>query len=130
MMSKRAGFTVVEVMITIVFLGFVVLGITQLYLSIERIQQKTAWLQIASHAAQAEIEALRNNNYNSLSDGQTIDFTPQLPATLPAPRNAQVLVSEPQSGLKKVDVTVTYSDHGTTQNVKATSLIGVIGISQ
>jgi len=129
-MNKRAGFTVVEVMITIVFLGFVVLGITQLYLSIERIQQKTTWLQIASHAAQTEIEALRNNNYNSLSDGQTIDFTSQLPATLPTPRSAKVLVSEPQSGLIKVDVTVTYSDHGAPQNVKATSLIGVIGISQ
>lgn len=129
-MNRRTGFTIVEVMVAIVFLGFVVIGITQLYLSIERIQQKTAWLQIASHAAQAEIEALRNDNYNSLSDGQTIDFTSQLPGTLPSPRSATVAVSEPQSGLKKVDITISYSDHGVAQNVKATSLIGVIGISQ
>lgn len=129
-MNRRSGFTVVEVIITIVFLGFVVIGITQVYLSIERIQQKTAWLQIASHAAQAEIEALRNNNYNSLTAGQTIVFTDQLPNNLPSPRSAKVVVSEPQSGLKKVDVTVSYSDHGAVQNVKATSLIGIIGISQ
>lgn len=129
-MNKRAGFTVVEVVVTIVFLGFVVLSITQLYLSIERVQEKTTWLQTASHAAQAEIEALRNNNYNSLTDGQVIDFTSQLPTTLPSPRSAKVVVSEPQSGLKKVDVTVSYGDHGSTRNVKATSLIGVIGISQ
>lgn len=129
-MHKQSGFTVVEIIITIVFLGFVVLGITQLYLSIQRVQEKTAWLQIASHAAQTEIESLRNDNYNSMTDGQTIVFTDQLPSSLPAPRTGTVLVSEPDAGLKKVDVTVTYTDHGKVRAVKVSSLIGVIGISQ
>lgn len=129
-MHKQSGFTVVEVTVTIVLLGFVVIGITELNLSIQRIQEKTSWLQTASRAAQTEIEALRNDNYNSLTDGQVITFTDQLPSKLPAPRSATARISEPQSGLKKVDITVSYSDHGTTRDVKVTSLIGVIGISQ
>lgn len=129
-MHKQSGFTVVEIIITIVFLGFVVLGITQLYLSIQRVQEKTAWLQVASHAAQTEIESLRNDNYNSMTAGQTIVFTNQLPSSLPAPRTGTVFVSEPDAGLKKVDVTVTYTDHGKVRTVKVSSLIGVIGISQ
>jgi len=129
-MQKQAGFTIVEVMITIVFLGFVVAGITQVYLSVQRLQEQTAWLQSASHAAQTEIESLRNTNYNSLTNGANIDFSSSLPSTLPGPRSGTVAVSQPQSGLKRVDVTVTYSDHGTPRNVELTSLIGVIGITQ
>lgn len=129
-MHKQSGFTVVEVTVTIVLLGFVVIGITELNLSIQRVQEKTSWLQTASRAAQTEIEALRNDNYNSLTDGQVITFTDQLPSKLPAPRSATARISEPQSGLKKVDVTVSYNDHGKTRDVKVTSLIGVIGISQ
>lgn len=130
MIRKQSGFTVVEVIVTIVLLGFVVIGTTELYMSIQRIQEKTTWLQTASRAAQTEIEALRNNNYNGLANGQTIDFTSQLPSALPGPRSATAYISEPQSGLKKVDITISYSDHGSKREVKVTSLIGVIGISQ
>lgn len=129
-MQKQTGFTIVEIMVTIVFLGFVVAAITQLYLSVQRIQEQTSWVQSASHAAQTEVESLRNTNYNGLTAGQNIDFSSQLPTTLPAPRSGSVAVSEPQTGLKRVDVTVSYSDHGSQHSVKLTSLIGVIGISQ
>lgn len=130
MMRKESGFTVAEVIVTIVLLGFVVIGITQLYLSIQRVQQKTAWLQSASHAAQTELESLRNNNYNSLADGQVIDFSDELPSNLPTPRSATATISEPQAGIKKVDIKITYDDFGNDHDVKLTSLIGVIGISQ
>ncbi|HSX06414.1 MAG TPA: type II secretion system protein [Candidatus Saccharimonadia bacterium] len=129
-MQKQTGFTIVEVMITIVFLGFVVAGITEVYLSIQRLQEQTAWLQSASHAAQTEIESLRNTSYNGLTSGQTINFSSTLPTTLPGPRTGTVVVSEPQTGLKRVDVTISYNDHGSTRSVKLTSLIGIIGITQ
>lgn len=130
MTTERAGFTIVELVITIVFFGVATIGITQMYLSIQRVQEQTAWLQSASHTAQTEVEGLRNNNYNALTAGQNIDFSSQLPATLPKPRSGTVVVSEPQSGLKRVDVTIVYNDHGKQHQVKLTSLIGVIGIAQ
>jgi len=129
-MNKQSGFTFVEVMVTIVVMGLVVGALTELYISIEHVQERTAWVQVATRAARTEVESLRNSNYNSLTAGQDIDFSAQVPTSLPAPRTGTVVVSEPQAGLKRVDVTITYSDHGTSKSVKLTSLIGVIGISQ
>lgn len=129
-LTTEGGFTLPEVLVTIVFFGIATIGITQLYISIQRIQEQTAWMQSASHAAQTEVESLRNNNYNALTAGQNIDFSTQLPTSLPQPRNGTVVVSEPQSGLKRVDVTIAYTDHGKQHQVKLTSLIGVIGIAQ
>ena len=111
-------------------MGFAFIGITELYLNIQRIQEETAYVQIASHAAQTEIESLRNANYNSLTIGQNINFSSSLPTMLPGPRSGTVVVSQPMSGLDRVDVTVAYTDHGVSRQVELSSLIGVIGISQ
>jgi type II secretory pathway pseudopilin PulG len=129
-MRQQAGFTIPELLVTIVFMGFAFIGITELYLNIQRIQEETAYVQIASHAAQTEIESLRNANYNSLTVGQNINFSSSLPTMLPGPRTGTVVVSQPMSGLIRVNVTVAYMDHGVSRNVELSSLIGVIGISQ
>jgi type II secretory pathway pseudopilin PulG len=129
-MGKQTGFTIPELMVTIVFMGFAFIGVTELYLSIQRVQEETAYTQIASHAAQTEIESLRNDNYNSLTVGQNVDFSSALPSNLPQPRSGTVVVSSPTSGLIRVDATVSYTDHGTQHQVELSSLIGIIGISQ
>jgi type II secretory pathway pseudopilin PulG len=123
------GFTIPELAIAIVFMGIVATSISQLFLSIQDIQRRTAHLESATHAAQTEVESLRNNNYNTLVNGQDIDFTASLPANLPK-GSGHVAVSEPMTGLKRVDVTVSYNERGETRQVKLSSLIGIIGISQ
>lgn len=130
LMQKQTGFTIPELIVTIVFIGFAFIGIGELYLSIQRIQDQTAYVQIASHAAQTEIESLRNDNYSNLTAGQNINFSSTLPSNLPGPSSGTVVVSQPMAGLKRVDVTVAYTDHGTSRQVELSSLIGIIGISQ
>lgn len=129
-MKKQDGFTIPELMVTIVFMGFAFIGITELYLSIQNIQEQTAYVQIASHAAQTEIESLRNGNYNSLTAGQNIDFSSALPSNLPSPRSATVVVSAPMTGLLRLDATVSYTYQGAQRQVELSSLIGIIGIAQ
>lgn len=129
-MKRQAGFTIPELIVTILFMGVAFIGITELYLSVQRIQDQTAYLQIATRAAQTEIESLRNSTFNSLTAGQSIDFSSTLPTQLPGPRTATVAVTEPMDGLKRVDVTVSYTDHGASRQVELSSLIGIIGISQ
>lgn len=128
--QSQSGFTIPELIVAIVFMGFAFIAITELYLSVQRIQEQTAYIQIASHAAQTEIESLRNSNYNSLTVGQNIDFSSALPSNLPSPRSGTVVVSSPMAGLARVDATVTYTDHGTQHQVELSSMIGIIGISQ
>lgn len=128
--QSQSGFTIPELLVTILFMGFAFIAITELYLSIQRIQEQTEYVQIASHAAQTEIESLRNSNYNSLTVGQNIDFSSSLPSNLPSPRSGTVVVSSPMAGLARVDATVSYTDHGAQHQVELTSMIGIIGISQ
>jgi type II secretory pathway pseudopilin PulG len=128
-MRDANGFTLVELTVTIIFLGFVTLGFSSLYVSIENVQRGSSYTEIANRAAQAEVETLRNSNYNQLTAGQNIDFTSSLPTGLPSP-SGSVAVTEPQTGLKRVDVTVTYGTSGNRHKVTLSSLIGVIGITQ
>lgn len=126
--TRQKGFTIVELMLTVVAFGVISIGVAELFFNVQDIQRRSAYLESATRAAQTEVESLRNNNYNELVDGQNVTFS--APASLPAPRSGSVAISEPTPGIKRVDVTVTYTDHGQTENVELSSLIGVIGISQ
>ncbi len=125
-----AGFTLVELLVTIVVIGVVFTGLSSIFISIQRAQVNTSYLESATRAAQKEIESRRNSNYNNLTTGQDINFTSTLPTNLPAGSTGTVDISEPTPGLKRVDATVTYTYGGDTRNVTLSSMIGVIGIAQ
>jgi Tfp pilus assembly protein PilV len=126
----ESGFGIVEVVITIVLLGALSLAITGMFRSILYIQSAGQYQKSATLAAQREIESLRNSNYNDLTAGSTVTFTSELPTELPSPKSGTVSVSEPVSGLKRVDVTISYHKPGGTKQVKVSSTIGIIGITQ
>ncbi len=130
MKDTEGGFTLIELIVTIVVTGLIIIAITSLFITIERTQHRTQLLETATRAGEQQIEALRNNNYNSLESGSTINFTNDLPAALPSPRSGTVVVSEPMEGVKRVDVTVSYRDGNKTKDVKLSSLIGQLGIGQ
>lgn len=126
----QSGFTLIELIVTIVVAGLVVAGITNLYIMIEITQRRTYHLDLATRAGERQIETLRNAQYNNLTPGTTLTFTDDLPEDLPSPRSGSVAISEPETNLRRVDVTITYKDGSKTKTVKQSSLIGVIGIGQ
>ncbi len=130
MLAEQKGYTLVELVITILVFGIVSGSVINLFTTIQQGHVRSNYLKSATYAAQREIESLRNSNYNSLTPGTDIDFTDTLPGILPPDKNGNVEVTEPISGLRRVDVTVTYTYQGKTQAVTLSSLIGVIGITQ
>jgi prepilin-type N-terminal cleavage/methylation domain-containing protein len=128
-MEKNAGFTLVEILVVIMMLGVATASITSVFISIRNIQLQTAYYDSANRAAAREIESLRNDSYVSLTAGQTINFTSDLPSILPN-RSGQVIVSSPSDGIRRVDATVTYKAQGKTRTLTLSSLIGEIGITQ
>ncbi len=130
MNTDERGFTIVELLVTIVVAGLIIVAVSTLFITIERTQHSTQLLETATRAGEQQIESLRNNNYNSLTADSTIDFTSSLPPNLPSPRTAVVHVTEPMADVKRVDVTVTYRDGTKPKSVKLSSLIGQLGIGQ
>jgi prepilin-type N-terminal cleavage/methylation domain-containing protein len=127
---KSGGFTLVELMVTITVLGLVITGIGGLYYMMQIAEVRSQHLDLALRAARTQIESLRNNGYNALTPGSNINFTASLPSSLPTDRVGTVVVSQPLPELRRVDVTVTYTDYGKAQTVTLSSNIGVIGIGQ
>lgn len=130
MKRDSSGFTIVELIISIIVIGIIVAALSTLFIGIQNTQNQTVYKENATRAAQREIESLRNNNYGTLTAGENIDFSGDLSPKLPSGSTGTVVVSEPSAGLKRVDVTVSYPDGSKTHEVTLSSLIGVIGITQ
>lgn len=128
--NSNRGFTLVELLLTLVVLGIAISSIAELYYSTQSAQVQSQHLDLATRAARTEIESLRNNGYNSLTPGDSINFSDKLPASLPSDKTGIVEVSQPSDGLRRVDVSVSYTDGPKPQTVKLSSDIGVIGIGQ
>lgn len=127
---KEAGFTLIELLVTIVVLGIVITSLGGLYYLMQITEVRSQHYDIAVRAARTEIEDLRNNGYNTLTPGSSIDFTSSLPSALPRDKSGTVAVSQPLPDLRKVDVTITYTDYGKSQTVELSSDIGIIGLGQ
>lgn len=127
---KNDGFTLVELLAAIAIMGIMVIAIVSLYITIENTQSKSYHLEMATRAGEKQIESLRNSQYGALVPDTTMDFSSELPDELPDPKTGSVYVSEPELGLRRVDVTITYNERGGAKTVKQSSFIGIIGIGQ
>lgn len=128
--DQQDGFTLVELLVAVVVLGIAIAGIAGLYYNMQVMQARSQNRDIATRAARTEIEVLRNNSYASLQPNTTLDFTASLPSSLPSDRTGSVAITQPVDGLRRVDVSVTYTDHGQAEKVELSSDIGIIGIGQ
>jgi prepilin-type N-terminal cleavage/methylation domain-containing protein len=129
MRQTQAGFTIVELLVTIAIVGITTASLSSLFISIQNVQKQSTYVDTATRAAQREIETLRNDNYSSLTPGQSLDFTSQLPGVLPH-ASGTVQVNQSGTDLRRVDVTVNYTANSKQRSVTLSSLIGVIGITQ
>jgi len=129
MKRDGAGFTIVEIIVTLLLLGVIVAAVSSMFVAVRNMQSQDSYYDTADRAAGYEIESLRNKGYSSLTAGQVIDFTSSLPDNLPHGHGAAT-ISTPQAGLRRVDATVTYVTGGVTHAVTLSSLIGEIGITQ
>ncbi len=128
--SPEAGFTLVELLVTIIVLSIVITSLGGLYYLTQIAQVQSQHYDLAVRAARTEIEDLRDNGYSALTPGSTIDFTASLPSALPKNKSGTVTVSEPVTDLRRVDVSITYTDYGKDQTVLLSSEIGIVGLGQ
>lgn len=127
--SPQSGFTLIELVVAMTVISIMILSISDLFISISKSQRQTAVIEAATRAGTEKIESLRNSSYITLTPGTTINFTSELPDTIPTPRSALITVTEPVADLRKLDVVITVPYAATTREVRLTAVLGGIGIS-
>jgi prepilin-type N-terminal cleavage/methylation domain-containing protein len=127
--NKQAGFTLVEVLVTIAVSAIVIATLSSVVTSFVHVAQRGRYLNLANSFVESEVEALRNGGYNSLTIGTT-SLTSSLPAQLPPGSTASMTVTNPSPGIKQIDISVAYKDQGQTNSYAYTTYIGELGVGQ
>lgn len=138
---SAGGFTLVEVIIGIVILGYAMIVVANLFGSITLSAKASEFETLASNFARAKMEDLKNRDYDSLPEGAwtpdvwTVDAQQTLTqqGVLVFTRNVKIsymqtvggvlTTSATDEGLKKVDVQVTWDERGKVREIVFTSLV-------
>lgn len=123
------GFTIAELVMTIVIMGIIIPAVAIALTNLTVVDYQARDLALANFVAQNKIETLRSAGYNTLSDG-TISFTAQLPNTIGSPKSASYTVSSPQTGVKQVDVAISYTEYKKTKNINYRTYVSELGVGQ
>lgn len=129
MKDKQAGMTLVELLVAIAVAGIVILSLSQVVTTYLHLSQRGRYLNLANYFVESEAEQLRNQDYNSLSLGTT-NLSSQLPSQMPLHSSATMTVTSPSTGLKQVDISVSYPDQGQTNTYSYTTYLGELGVGQ
>lgn len=123
------GFTVAEVLVGIVLFGIMMPAVILAVMNLADLNDRAGDLTRLNIIAENKIEQLRNEGYNSLALG-TVDFSNELDVSIGRPNDASFTVSQPENGVKKIDVTINYTEKGTARTLEYSSFISELGVAQ
>lgn len=127
--NSQRGFTIVELVIAIVLAGIIIPAVAIAITNLSVANKLARDQALANMLAQQKVETLRSAGYNSLNDGNT-SFTSELPNTIGSPRSASYTISSPETGVKQVDINISYSEYNATKNLVYRSYISELGVGQ
>ena len=126
--NKNAGFTLVELLVSIIVGGIIIASLGQVVNSYINVSKSGRYMNLANSFAEAKVEALRNDGYNNIATGTT-SLTSQLPSQLPK-GTASMTVTTPSGGIKEIDLSITYHDQGSNRTLNYTTYVGELGVGQ
>ncbi len=129
MIRKTAGFTIIELVVTIALLAIAVPVVVGLITNLGAINDRSSDLATVHALVENKVESLRSISFTGLTNGTT-DFTSELSSSIGKPRSASYTISTVSTALKQVDVTVSYNDHGSTRTLRYRTYIGELGVGQ
>ena len=113
-MSRKldtSGFTLLEILVSMLLLAVTLVGGMALYHNAERIMALMVHKKVAMELANEKMEAVRNSSYGSLSDGVSQDFGLKV-SGLNAGRVTTVSILDPNKDVKEVRVAVNWKEAG------------------
>ena len=125
------GFTLVELIITATYVAAASAAIVGIFIVVGKLNKEARNLAVATALAQQKIETYRDAGFTAIPTGSPAEtFSSVLPANFGSPKSATTTVTESPSGLKTVDVVITWVDDHRTKKVEMTTLIAQRGIDR
>ena len=135
------GFTVVELLITLIVVGIVFVSFTTTFAGVMNISKKGSDVALASQTAFAKLQEYENLNFTSLPtttpsgtlvliNPDSTNFTASLPSILGSPRTGQIYVNTVSPTLKQVLVRVTFGSGPTQRLIEYTTFIQKQGLGR
>jgi prepilin-type N-terminal cleavage/methylation domain-containing protein len=131
MKEKRTnkGFTIVELMITVVVAGFIIPAVAVAITNLAIVNKVARDQALANMIVQNKVETLRSAGFNSVNNGTT-SFVAELPSVMGSPKSASYTVSTPQTGIKLIRVSLSYTEYHRTKNLAYKTYISELGVGQ
>ncbi len=123
------GFTVIELLVAIAVVGILVPALAGFVNTLNRFNDRARDLALINSLAENKVESLRSIGYVGVGNGTT-SFASELPPTIGSPKTATYTVTTPNTGIKQIDINITYNDHGETKTVNYRTYIGELGVGQ
>lgn len=128
-MNSQRGFTITELLVTIVVFAILVPVFGGLINTIASLNDQARDRATINAFVENKVESLRSISFTGLTNG-TVDFTSELPQSIAAPRSATYTVSSFNPAIKQIDVVVTYTDKGGPSSLEYRTYVGELGVGQ
>lgn len=127
--NSQSGFTIAELIIAIAVGAIFATILSLILIDQARLSQQGRDITLANSYAETRIETLRSAGYLNLTNGST-DITSDLPSELKPPRSGILTISDYATGIKQIDLSITYNDQGTQRTSNYKTLVGELGVGQ
>ena len=127
--KSQQGFTIIELLVAIAVIGILIPTLVGFVNTLNRFNDRARDMALVNSLAENKAEALRSLGYTGLSNGTT-SFASELSTSLGSPKSANYTISTPNTGIKQVDIAISYNDHGSVQTVNYRTYIGELGVGQ
>ena len=114
------GFTLIEVLVAMSLFSIAILGVAISTQSVIQTNQKNYFASVATSLAQDKLEELKSNPTSLASGGPATDVVNGVTFT----RNWTVTSNSPITGVKRIDVTVTWTNYGSQTITISSAVLG------
>jgi prepilin-type N-terminal cleavage/methylation domain-containing protein len=127
--KDQKGFTIVELVITIVIAGIIIPSVAIALTNLTAVNRQARDQALANMLIQNKVETLRSAGYNSLAIGTT-NFSSELPNIMGNPKSASYTVSSPSTGLIQIDLSISYTEYKATKSLSYRTYVSELGVGQ
>lgn len=136
-LKSERGLSLIELIVAATVLAVGAAAVMTVFNSINQLNRRARNFTTANQLAQKRVEIYRNSIFSNIVIG-TEDFSNELPANFGSPKSATAVISDADPNadapdpieLKRVDITISYTDGGRTKNVSVSTLIAKRGINR